>query len=182
MRLQELHRRRMFVALLVVGLGIAGFSGGVIGAALTVKSGTETADGAAETGAAITWWSQTAISLATIPSPAPGVANASETTPTLLTGSNASYVFVTAKANDSALRWDFQLKTPPVLTEFELTVTILNLSASTPTSVTVYLETPATSPSGTVLVSLYFDQGAGAAGFRNVSQVSQECSAFGTCP
>ena len=174
------HRLLLGVTLVLVGLGA--FSVGVLAASLTVQSGTEVGHGSTESGFAITWWAQSGVSVDQVPSPAPSAVNGSAATPTLLTGLNSSYAVGAVKAGDAAVRWDFQLKSPPILTEFELTISVLNLTGTVATTLTVYLETPATSPVGTVLVSLFLDNGVGVTGFRAASQLSQQCSAFGTCP
>lgn len=174
--------RRIALVAVVVALGLGAFTSGVVAASLTIHSGPEMARGSTESGTAITWWAQTAVSMEQIPFPVPATANATGAAPTLLTGANTSYVLGAAVPNDTAVRWDFQLKSPPLLTEFELTFSVLNLTGSSATTMTVYLETPSTAPAGTVLVSLYLDNGAGVTGFRSASQVSQQCSAFGSCP
>lgn len=175
-------RDRLVAAVLVALVGIGAFAAGAVAASLTIQSGAESGKGATESGTAITWWAQTDVDLEQIPSPAPATANASAATPTLLIGGNTSYSVGTVTANDSAIRWDFQMRAPPVLTEFEITVSVLNLSAAGPTILTVYLETPAAPSSGTVLISLFLDNGAGVTGFRSASQLSQQCMAFGSCP
>lgn len=175
-------RTRVAPVALAVALGVVAFLAGALAGSLSIGSGLESGKGATEVGNAITWWGETAVTLTLIPSPVPATANASAATPTLLTTANTSYAVGAVKANDSAIRWDFQLKAPPVLTEFEITVTVLNLTAASAATFTVFLETPATAPTGTVLVSLFVDNGAGTTGFQAVSQLSQQCTAFGTCP
>jgi hypothetical protein len=173
---------RLVLVAAVIAVGFSAFSAGVLAASLTIHSSLEMGRGSTESGTAITWWSQSGVSMDQIPFPAPSVVNATAATPTLLTGTNTSYALGVVRANDSAVRWDFQLKGPPILTEFELTFSVQNLTGSSLTTLTVYLETPLTAPSGTVLVSLFFDNGAGVTGFRAASQLSQQCSAFGACP
>lgn len=175
-------RVRAWLPVLVVLLpmGVA-FSVGWVTASASVASSTESATGANNAEVVMNWWTLQTTATDVIPGSVPATASTNPSSPTVLPTANASWVLGSAKTGDHAIRLDFQEKGAPAAIEFELTVTFVNGSAGSVTD-TVYVETQLPSPTGAIPFSFYLDGGTAPPGFESVYEVSQQCSAFGSCP
>jgi len=171
------------VILVATILAMVTFGSGYAMAAISVSNGTETAGGNYVNPSSISGWGLSATdpsSVALIPSSGTTASSTIVGTPTVLTTS-ASYTVGTVTAGDIAQVMKFaETASAPISTEIEITFT---LSAASTTTTTIYLETQA-SPSAQTF-TMYLDAGSASSGSVTINsavQISQQCSAVGTCP
>ena len=186
MKRPNLPTRAVYVATF---LAAAAFVGGfALAGALTVNQGSpESAGGNYEATNAISWWSQAGVGLTTVPSTLPAsLTGTTAAAPQTLAASATSYLLNTGTAGDLAHYFRMtEAAGAPASTEVELTFSVSTGAAPTVTQVTVYIETPATSPVSATNFTFVYDLGSAATAsivLNSVQQVSQVCSAVGTCP
>ncbi len=185
-RSQGLGARRVSV-LVVAPLLVLSFLGG-LGMALTITAGNSSnGSGAYEGSTELTYWTLAGTFADTMHGPLPGAASTTAGTPTVLPASAQSYRINAATIADLAVRWNFTEGTSsPVNTEVEITFTIAYGISGTSTTIKIYLETQGTAPASPIVFQLFYDSGGtGAPGSEAVQafvQLSQQCSAIGTCP
>ncbi len=167
--------------LLVAGVVVGSFLGGLATGAFTVTAGSETGAGVANPVSALTWWILETASTDVVPVLLPTSASTSATAPTVLTATNGSYALGAATAGHGAVRFDFQEKGAPTSTEVEFIVQFVN-ATGVAHAATVYFETQATSPSVSLLFSLYLDAGPAPAAFLQASELVEQCGSIGSCP
>ncbi len=134
----------------------------------------------------IAWWNEASAGVAVVQTPLPAALSTTATAPTVLAGAAATYAVNTAVANDVAQYWKFTESTgAAAATELEIAFTVSTGATPTVTTQIVYVETQATSPTGALTFTIEYDLGSPATAtitLNSVSQLSQECSAVGTCP
>ena len=181
---KSLPRRTVYVATafaliaVVAGFGMAAFTI-TNGPAL---SGSGTYHGTA----AIAWWTETDAGVGIQPAVLPATVSGVVTAPTVLAGAAANYGVNAAVANDVAQYWKFSEATTAALnTELELGFTVSTGAGPTVTTLTVFVETQAGAPGAAITFTFYYDLGSPAGGtitLNSVTEISQLCSAVGTCP
>ncbi len=176
-------RRTILGGTLIVMLLLTG--GWVASAAFTVtNSTTEVGGGNYHATNGIAYWTETSVGVSTVPGTLPTVLSATVTAPTVLAGAATTYAINTPTAGDLAHYWKFtEATTAPVNTEVELAFTVSTGAGIT--QVTSYVETQATAPGAAIVFTLLYDLGSPASGtitLNSVTEVSQQCSAVGTCP
>lgn len=160
------------------------FGAGYAMAAITVTNTTETAGGTYVNPGAISGWALSAtdpVAVAVIPSSGLTAASTTVGTPSVLPGAATSYSVGTVTAGDIAQVLHFsETAAAPVSTEIEITFT---LSSASVVTTTVYVETQAAPAAYTM--TFYLDAGSAAGASVTINyaeQISQQCSAVGTCP
>jgi hypothetical protein len=178
--------RRLLTAtqLFVLGAIVACVTAGAVSFHIT-HSG-ETAGGVETSTDFLSHWQQTASELGAIPRAVPATLSVVVGTPTVLAAANTRYDVNAGTAGHAAALWVLSETVGiTVKTELELKFVVHYLSGTTATtfSGTSYVETQATAIAATYTFTLYFDTGA-ATGITLESQfeLSQVCSAVGTCP
>ncbi len=182
---RSLTRRAVYVAtafaLLVV---IAGFG---LAASFTIAQGPAI-NGGGEYHAtnSIAWWTEASAGVAIVQTPVPVELSATAATPTVLGAAAASYTINAATANDVGQYWKFtEATTATANTEIEIAFTVSTGATPVVTTSIAYLETQAAAPGAALTFTLYYDLGSPAAGtitLNSVAELSQQCSAVGTCP
>jgi hypothetical protein len=168
-------------------LAMVALVGGWAMASLTISQGaTETGGGAYHGAAALSYWSETAVGIATQPSTLPTALSTTATGPTVLAGAATNYAINTPVTGDVAHYWKFtEAAGAPVSTEVEIQFSVSTGTTVTVTSVTDYIETQGTAPGTAIVFTLYYDLGNPSGGtitLDSVTQISQQCSGVGTCP
>jgi len=176
-------RRTLLGGTLIAMLLLTG--GWVASAAFTVTQGTtETGGGSYHSTSAIAFWTETSVGVTTVPGVAPAVLSTAVTPPTTLAGTATTYAINTPTGGDLAHYWKFtESAGAAVNTEVELAFTVSTGAGIT--AVTSYVETQATAPGAAIVFSLLYDLGSPSGGtitLNSVTEVSQQCSAVGTCP
>ncbi|MCI4342004.1 MAG: hypothetical protein L3K11_06525 [Thermoplasmata archaeon] len=171
----------------VVSLLLAVFSIGFVIGSITINSGTETGNGNYTGATALNYWSESSVGLAGAPGALPSALSQSVAAPTVLAGASASYGVNTQTAGDTEQFFKFaETSAAPVNTEVEVVFTVnTGAGAGSTTTVTVFVETQSSAPGSTLTFTLYYDLGSAASAnliLNNAQQVSQQCSAVGTCP
>ncbi len=181
---RRLTRRTVWIA---TALAMAAVIGGwTVAASFTVSQGTtETGGGAFHGTASLTYWTETSVGVGSEPSTLPTVISTTVGTPTVL-ASGTSYAVNTPVATDVVHFWKFtEASGAPASTELELQFTVSTGATPTITQVTSYIETQATSPGTAIVFEIYYDLGSPSTGtitLNSVTEISQVCSAVGTCP
>ena len=184
-RTRRLTRRTVWIA---TALAMAAVIGGwTVAASFTISQGnTETGSGAYHGTSSITYWTETSVGVGSEPSTLPTVLSTTVATPTTLAGATANYAVNAPTATDVVHFWKFtEAAGAPVSTELELQFTVSTGAVPTITQITSYVETQATSPGAAIVFVIYYDLGSPSAGtitLNSVTQISQQCSAVGTCP
>jgi aryl-phospho-beta-D-glucosidase BglC (GH1 family) len=177
-------RRTVYVATAFALLAVvAGFG---IAASFTVTSGPALAgSGEYHATTSIAWWSETDVGVSVQPTALPTTASATVGSPTVLVA-GTSYGVNAAVANDVAQYWKFsEATTVSVNTELEVSFTVSTGAGPTITTLTVYIETQAVAPGAAVTFGFYYDLGNAVTTtitLNSVTEISQQCSAVGTCP
>jgi len=160
------------------------FGAGYAFAAISVTNSTETGQGNYVNTAALAWWSLSAANPAAVgvvPSSVPAALSTTVGTPTVLAGTATSYMVNTGTAGHIAQIMKFaETGAAPANTEVEISITV---SATTSVSTTVYVETQAAPAALTF--TLYIDVGDASTATVTINyaeQISQQCSAVGSCP
>jgi hypothetical protein len=169
------------LAMVAFGFGYA------MAASLTISSGaSENGGGVYHATDSIAWWSETSVGLGTVAS---GLTQLSGTagSPTVLAATNQSYAVNAPTAGDVSHVFHLQEAASgvPANTEIEMVFSISTGSVPTVTTLTVYLETQAAPPGAVHTFTLVYDLGSAASGsivLNDVQQISEQCSAVGTCP
>ncbi len=181
------HRARRWawagtlVALLAIG------AGWTVAASFSVSLGsTETGAGTYHPTTALTYFAEVDAGVAIVPTPAPTTLSTTVGTPTVLPATATNYGVNTATAGDVGQFWKFtEATTAPVSTELVLRFSVSTGAGPTITQVTAYVETQAVAPGSALTFVLYFDLGAVSGGtitLNSVLEITQQCSAVGTCP
>lgn len=175
--------RTVYVA---TAVALITFGAGYAFAAISVTNGTLTGGGNYVGNAALAYWSLSAgnpTAIGVVPSAVPGSVSVTVGTPTVLPATATSYMVNTGTAGDIAQVLKYTETTAaPLNTEIEVTITV---SAASVISTTVYVETQATALGANTVFTFYVDVGSASAATVTVSyaeQISQVCSAVGTCP
>jgi hypothetical protein len=174
--------RAWTLGLTVAALAIAG---GAVGS-FAIHGTTSTSGGIENAAAWLAHWQETGVIAATTPAPVPPLLSALPTTPSRLAVAGASYLVDAGVAGDLAIEWRFAESVGILANqEIDLAFTIqyeVGIVAHTAT-VTVFVETQATAPVGTLAFTLYWDAGA-ATGitFSSETEIAQSCPSVGTCP
>lgn len=169
------------VALLAIG------AGWTVAASFSIGLGsTETGSGAYHPTTQLTYFAEVDSGVGVVPAPAPTTLSTTVGAPTVLPAAATNYGVNTATAGDVGQFWKFtEATTAPVNTELVLRFSVSTGAGPTVTTVTAYVETQATAPGSAITFVLYFDLGAVSAGsitLNNVLEITQQCSAVGTCP
>lgn len=170
-----------------VALGITAFlTAGGLAASLTVASTTGGAGGVQDGSAFMIHWQQNGVASAAIPNPVPGAASQAVVTPTRLPGAGLSFRLNAAVVGHQAVEWSFTESVGmPVNQEVEIAFAVQYSVGGVSHSGggMVYLESQAAAIGAAVTYNFYWDSGA-AAGitFGAETEISQACSAVGTCP
>lgn len=173
---------RPAAVLVAVGIGLGGC--GFALATFTVSNTPITATGSYFNNTGLTYWFEVGLSTTTVPTPAPAALSTTVGTPTHLAFAATNYAINAVTAGNPALALRFDETTgAPTSTELELTFTI-SVGGSPATSTTkVYVETQ-TYVAG-LYFTLYFQTGTISITHTTVTtvvQLSQRCTAIGTCP
>jgi hypothetical protein len=168
------------VALLVLG------GGWVMAASFAVTQGpVETGSGVYHATAALTYWTESVAGVTT-QTATPAVLSTTVGTPTVLPAAGISYAINTPTVNDVTHYWKFtEATTAPASTELEVSISVSTGTPATVTNVVVYIETQVTIPATAQTFTLYYDLGSPATAtitLNSVTQISEACSAVGTCP
>jgi hypothetical protein len=168
------------VALLVLG------GGWVMAASFAVSQGpTEIGSGVYHGTASLTYWTESTAGVTT-QAGTPPVLSTTIGTPTVLPAAGTSYGVNAPTLNDVTHYWKFtEATTAPVSTEIELQISVSTGVVPAVTTVIVYVETQATIPGTAQTFVLYYDLGSAATAtitLNSVTQISEACSAVGTCP
>lgn len=178
--------RVIYVATAVTVIAFVG--GYALAGALTIGTGpTEAANGSFESTTAISWWSQTAIGLAAMPSPVPGsVAGTTAGSPQVLGSTTLAYALNAATAGDVTQYFKMtEASGAPASTELSIVFTLSVNATPVAKIVTAFLETPSSSPSSAVSYTFYYDLGSATGGtivLNSVQEISQTCASVGSCP
>lgn len=181
---KSLSRRTVYVATafaliaVVAGFGMAAF---------TVTQGAAITGGGTYHGtAAIAWWTESGAGVSVQPAVLPTTLSAAVGAPTVLAGAATNYGVNAAVANDVSQYWKFvEATTATVNTELELAFTVSTGVAPVVTTLVVYVETQAAAPGAAITFGFYYDLGSAATAtitLNSVTEISQLCSAVGTCP
>lgn len=176
------------VIYVATALSVAAFVGGfALAGSLTISSGSsESANGNFESTNSIAWWTQSSVGLSSTPSTVPTSISTTAGSPTVLGATATSYLIGSGTAGDVAHFFKMSESTSaPVSTEIEIVFTISTGSTPTTTTSTVYLETQSTAPGSALTFTLFYDLGSAGSGtivLNSVQEISQLCSAVGTCP
>ena len=179
-------RNRQIVGATVIAiLALAG--SWVMAASFSISNGnTETGGGAYHGTALLGFWSETTVGVGSEPGVLPAVLSTTIGTPTVLAGAAANYAVNAPTANDIVHFWKFaETNAAPINTEIQMQFTISSGAVPTVTQVTVYVETQAVAPVGTITYTIYYDLGSPSSGtitLNSVTEVNLQCSAVGTCP
>ncbi len=185
MRKPRVPARAVYVATV---LALITFGAGYAFAALSVTTGTETGAGNYVGTAGIAWWSLSATNpgaVQTVPTALPTVLSTTVGTPTVLAGVATNYLIGAGTAGNIAQVLKFsETAAAPASTELEIFVSFnTGAGAGTTTSTTVYVQTQVAP--GAIVFTMFIDVGNAAAGTITINfteQISQQCSAVGTCP
>jgi len=173
---------------LATALAMAAVLGGwAMAASLTISNGTaENGAGAYHATNGLTYFAESAVGLASQPNTAPTALSTTIGTPTVLAGAATTYAINTPTAGDLEHFWKFtEAAGAPASTELELVFTVSTGATPTVAAVTAFVETQATSPGGALVFTMNYDLGSAASGtivLNSVMEISQSCTAVGTCP
>ncbi len=178
-------RRRLAGFALAIGVLLLS-TAFVAAASLRIGSSTESFGGQESPTSYLADWEETGAGPSATPAPVPAELSASMAAPTRLASVATSYLVNAGTADHTALAWSFTQATGLATNlELELAFTLhwTNDGTAETGSVTVYVETQAAAIGAALAFTLYFDAGA-ATGIVFVSQyeLTQSCSAVGTCP
>jgi len=174
------------VLLWVAVAAVAGLVGaGTAIAAISVTHHVLTAVGSEVSETNLGWWTEWGLYTGTIPATVPPAGGSTAATPVVLAGTDTSYTIGTAVAGHQAVVFVFNESTAaPASTEIEIAFTV-GIGGAASTTTTVYMESQATIPTASLTFDFYFDSGtttATAIIVTSLGQVSQSCSAVGSCP
>ncbi len=178
-------RRTVYIATAFTLLAVvAGFG---LAASFTVTNGPGiNGGGNYEATNAITFWTEASAGVAIIQTPVPATLSATITAPTVLAGAATTYSVNAATANDVGQFWKFtEAGGATASTELEIAFTVSTGTGPTVTTVIAYVETQTAPPAGATTFTIFYDLGSPAGGtitLNSVSELSQQCSAVGTCP
>ena len=173
---------------LATALTLAAFVGGfAMAGSLTITSGTpESANGNYESATSISWWTQASVGLAATPSTVPTSLSGTAGSPTVLGATSTAYMANTGTSGDVAHFFKMtEASSAPVSTELEVVLTVSAGSTPVVTTLTLFVETQTSAPSGALTFTLYYDLGSASSAsvvLNSVQQISQQCGAIGTCP
>ncbi len=184
-RRRRFTRRGVFFATL---LALATIIGAYAGAAsFSIGLGiTQTGNGTYHATSQLAYWTETDVGVAAQPVALPPTLSTLVGAPTVLAGAGTSYAINPAVAGDVTHFWKFQEATgAPASTEIELQFQVSTGVVVSISLVTVYVETQAVVPGSAQTFTLYYDLGSPAAGtitLNSVTEISQACTAVGSCP
>jgi hypothetical protein len=169
-------------------MAVLTFVGGyALAVALTITNGaSETGGGVYHATNNLAYWTESTVGINSQPSPVPSTLSSTVGTPTVLAGAATTYAINAPGAGNVVHFFKFsEATTAPINTELEIQFTVSTGAGPTITLVTVYVETQAAAIASAITFTLNYDLGSAGAGtitLNNVMQVSQVCSAVGTCP
>jgi hypothetical protein len=159
---------------------------GIATAAYVIQSNSGAAGGVQNGSAFLSHWQQTAVVSTTTPARVPAALSTTVGAPTRLPATSTPYRVDAATAGDPAAEWVFVESTGIGLNleiEVEYTVQYTLGAVAHTASGTVYLESQAAAPGADLTFELYWDSGSAAAiELVTESEISQACSAVGSCP
>lgn len=160
--------------------------GSVGGMALQISNSTETWVGVQAPAQFLTHWQQVGSETGVIPTLVPVLWSGVAGSPSRLPRTSGTARIDTVTAGDVAMVWVFH-ETAGIVpsTEIEISFQVQYQvgSASASRSTTVYIETQARAPAGTVTYTIYWDTGQrNGVTFVNQLEVAQACVAIGSCP
>jgi len=180
-------RRTLILVAVVFAISLGA---GVVLGAITVVPNSETGNGAYITSNTPGYWriggngnTPNPGAVVLLPS---GLTAASTVmaSPTVLPGSGTSYSVGAVTVGDWAQVIEIDEQTgPPASTELEIFFTLTTATAST--FVTVFVETQAAPPGGTVVYDFYLDAGSptgGSVTIVSAQEISNQCNAVNSCP
>ncbi len=180
---EKIRNRTILVATVVTALA---FVGGWAMAAIVVTNGSESGAGNYTSANNLAYWTQASVGLSSVPNPVPATLSQTVATPTVLAAVATSYAINAPTIGDLQHFFKFTEATgAPANTEVEIIFTISTGGGPTITTVNIFIETQAAPPGTATTFTLEYDLGNPAAGsitLNSVQQVSQQCSAVGTCP
>ncbi len=165
------------VAALATGLALA------VGAEFS-SGATETGGGAYVSEAPLAFWEWHETALTAVPDPAPALVSVTEAEPTRLALFGGSYAINAPTAGQTAVAWTFD-ETTAAPRSTELVLTFANGLSGATTPISVYVETGARAPAGTLAFVFYWDAGTFApAGLdiETMQATTEQCAAIGNCP
>lgn len=179
-------RRRVrpwWVVPLVVGLALAA---GTAAAGFVVLHGTGSATGVQNGSVFLTDWQQTGVLPGATPNPVPLLVGLTVTAPVRLPAATTALVLDAAVAGHEALEWSFSESVGmPSNKEVEIAFSLhydVGVAVHSVT-LTAFVETQAVAITAALTFTLYWDSGATTGvSFTAEEQISQACSAVGTCP
>jgi hypothetical protein len=160
--------------------------GGVGGVALKITHSTETLAGIQAPADFLAHWQQVGSEAGTTPAPTPRLWSTTVGAPTRLNRFALTDRIDAATVGDLALVWVFN-ETVGIATATEIEIHfqiqyLLGTTANT-ASITVYVETQRGALAGPLSFTVYWDSGhATGVTFVDQLEVTQSCSAIGTCP
>ncbi len=176
--------RTIYIA---TALSMLVFGAGYALASITITTGSEAGTGNFTNANSLAYWSQAgglATGLGGVPS---GLTTLSGTvgTPTVLAGASQSYAINAPTAGDVGQFIKFsETSAATINTEIEIAFTVSTGGGPAITNVVVYIETQASAPGSTLTFTLYYDLGSASGGsivVNSIQQISQTCTAVGTC-
>ena len=175
---------RLGLVFLVVGVA-------TLATGLALAAGSEFTSGGVETGggtyvseAPLAYWEWHETSLGTIPNPVPESASVTAADPTPLARAGGSYAINAPTAGQTSVAWTFE-ETTAAPRSTELVLTFSDGLASAPSTISVFVETGARAPAGTLAFVFYWDAGTFAPiglDVETLQTTAESCTAIGTCP
>lgn len=155
------------------------------GASTQILAGSaEAGQGAVVSEQGLTYWGWHATDLGTLPTPVPARASLAVAAPTPLPRFGRSYTINPSVAGQTGVEWVFQ-ETVTAARSTELVLTFFDGLNPPGTTITVYVETNARAPPGTVTFNFWWDAGAfspSALTIESLTATVEVCTAIGTCP
>jgi hypothetical protein len=159
---------------------------GIVSASFVLQSNSGHAGGVENGSVFLKNWQQTGALSSATPAPVPALVGLTASAPTRLPAAAASFGLDAGVNGHQALEWTFS-ESVGILVNQEIEVSFnvqysIGATAHT-TTVTAYLESQAATIGAPLSFNFYWDTGA-ATGitFTTESEISQACSAVGTCP
>ncbi|HZY70606.1 MAG TPA: hypothetical protein VFF67_06490 [Thermoplasmata archaeon] len=165
----------MLAILFLAGVAVAG--------PFSVGNLTESGSGGSTVTSPLLWWHLRFVDRVVLPSPAPLAANGTDPLPQLLPAAGGSFALNTAITGHAGVRFAFNETTgAPPSTEFEIALTVTNVTTGANTSYVAFFETQSRTPTSGLGFTLYLDLGTVSAALAGELYVAQACGAIGSCP
>lgn len=183
MKTSGISRKAVYAA---VAFTVAAFLAGYAVAATTVSNSSTQSNGNYVSDSSISWWTTATppSSVTFVPTTVPTSVSTTAGTPSVLPATASNYEVGSGVAGDIAQTLKITEGTGATAsTEVEI-VFVISTGAATTTTVG-YIETQSTIPGTAQTFVFYLDAGSAASAsvtINYVAQISQQCSAVGTCP